>query len=261
MAGRNVKSATLAVRRRWAAHAFTLLVLATWAAAAVGMPPYLLPGPLTVARRAAELFLQADLLVHVLASVAHVLVSLLLAFVLGGALALLAHHLPVTRRMVDGRITPFLNAFSSIGWTLLAILWFGLDVGTVIFAITAIVLPICIINLQSGLESLDREIAEMAESFGRRRWCHFRLVVLPAMIPVMFSTLRIGFGVAWKVALTAELFGGNSGLGFVVNLARQSFDTGQIFAVIAVIVVIYVAVDNLVLAPAQRRLSRQYADE
>jgi NitT/TauT family transport system permease protein len=81
------------------------------------------------------------------------------------------------------------------------------------------------------------------------------------MIPFMFATLRISFGVAWKVALTAELFGGNSGLGFVVNLARQSFNTGQIFAVIAIIVVIYVGTDNLVLDPLQRRLSKQYADE
>ena len=55
--------------------------------------------------------------------------------------------------MVDGRITPFFNAFSSIGWTLLAILWFGLNAGTVIFAITAIILPICVINLRAGLEA------------------------------------------------------------------------------------------------------------
>ena len=62
------------------------------------------------------------------------------------------------------------------------------------------------------------------------------------------------------MALTAELFGGNSGLGFVVNLARQSFDTAQIFAVIAIIVLIAILSDNFILAPLQARLSRQYAD-
>jgi NitT/TauT family transport system permease protein/sulfonate transport system permease protein len=252
---------SLAVRRRWAAHVFTLAVLAGWAVASAGMPAYLLPGPVAVVQRAADFFVRWDLLVHVLASVTHVLTSLTLAFVLGGALALLAHDVPLTRRMVDGRITPFLNAFSSIGWTLLAILWFGLNAGTVIFAITAIILPICIINLRAGLESLDGELAEMGRSFGRDRGRYFRLIVLPAMIPFMFATLRISFGVAWKVALTAELFGGNSGLGFIVNIARQSFNTGQIFAVIAIIVVFYVVVDNMVLAPVQRRLSKQYADE
>ena len=246
--------------RSWAAHSFTLLVILVWAAASAGVPSYLFPDPLTVLRRSLEFFANAKLGAHVLASLTHVTLSLAAAFVLGGALALLAHFVPVTRLMVHGRISPFLNAFSSIGWTMLAVLWFGLNAVTVVFAITAIVLPVCLVNLQAGLENLDAEMAEMSRSFTRSWPWHFALVVLPAMLPFMFATLRIGFGVAWKVALTAELFGGNSGFGFVVNLARQSFDSAQIFAVIAIIVVIYVLVDNMVLAPIERRLSRHYAD-
>ena len=41
---------------------------------------------------------------------------------------------------------------------------------------------------------------------------------------------------SWKVALTAELFGGNAGLGYLVNVARQEFDTPTIFAVIVLII-------------------------
>jgi NitT/TauT family transport system permease protein/sulfonate transport system permease protein len=251
----------LTVKRRWAVHLFTVLVLVVWAVGSAFVPPYMFPSPLTVLKRSAEFFTHYNLFSHLVATTLHVVVSLTLAFILGGVLALAAHYVPVTRLMVDGRITPFLNSFSSIGWTLLAILWFGLNTGTVIFAITAILLPVCIINLQAGLGSLDVEITEMSRSFGRSCWRTFGLVTLPAMIPFMFATIRIGYGVAWKVALTAELFGGNSGFGFVVNLARQSFDSPQIFAVIAMIVVIYVSTDNLILAPIQRRLAKHYADD
>jgi len=249
-----------AVNRRWAMHLFTVLVIAVWAAGSAYLPPYMFPGPLTVFQRSAEFFTHYNLFSHLVATTVHVAVSLTLAFVLGGLLALVAHYVPVTRLMVHGRVTPFLNSFSSIGWTLLAILWFGLNTFTVIFAITAILLPVCIINLQAGLENLDAEITEMSRSFGRSWWRTFNIVTLPAMVPFMFATVRIAYGVAWKVALTAELFGGNSGFGFVVNLARQSFDSPQIFAVIALIVVIYVTTDNLVLAPIQRRLARHYAN-
>jgi NitT/TauT family transport system permease protein/sulfonate transport system permease protein len=248
-------------KRRWPVHLFTVLVIAVWAVGSAYVPPYVLPDPVTAFRRSAEFFLSYTLFAHVAASVMHVLVSLTLAFLLGGILALAAQYLPVTRAMVHGRITPFLNSFSSIGWTLLAILWFGLNTGTVIFAITAILLPVCIINLEAGLESLDAELSEMGHSFGRSWIRSFGLLILPALVPFMFATIRIAFGVAWKVALTAELFGGNSGFGFVINLARQSFDSPQIFAVIAIIVVIYVATDNLVLAPIQRRIARHYADD
>ena len=40
-------------------------------------------------------------------------------------------------------------------------------------------------------------------------------------LPFLFATLRLNFGVSWKVALTAELLGGNSDLGFLMNLAMQ----------------------------------------
>lgn len=252
--------ASAGARQRWATHVFTVLVVAIWAVSSAHLPPYLLPDPFTVLVRSIEFFSSAKLAVHVIASVAHVLASLALAFAFGTALALLAHYVPVTRLLVHDRVTPFLNSFSSIGWTLLAILWFGLNDGTVIFAITAIIMPVCIINLQAGLESLDNEIEEMARSFARSWPRYFWLIVCPALLPFMFATLRIAFGVAWKVALTAELFGGNSGFGFVINLARQSFDSAQIFAVIAIIVSIYVATDSMILAPLQRRLSRHYDD-
>lgn len=246
--------------RRVAVHVFTALALAAWVLASSQMPAYMFPDPLTVLARAVEFFTHANLFAHLVATVAHVLVSLILAFLLGLILALLAHDVPATRRMIHGRITPFLNSFSSIGWTLIAILWFGLNPGTVIFAITAIILPVCLVNLQAGLDGMDTELAEMGRSFGRGYIDLFRLVTLPALLPFMFATIRISFGIAWKVALTAELFGGNSGFGFVVNLARQAFDSSQIFAVIAIIVVIYVITDNFILAPIQRRLARHYVD-
>ena len=253
-------STWLTSRRRWAVHLFTVLVIVIWAMGSAHVPAYMFPGPVIVLKRSVEFFVHFNLFSHVVASVIHVLVSVTLAFLLGGVLAVMAQYVPVTRTMVHGRITPFFNSFSSIGWTLLAILWFGLNPGTVIFAITATILPVCIINFQVGLESLDAEMAEMGQSFGRNWLRYFRLLILPALVPFMFATVRIGFGVAWKVTLTAELFGGNSGFGFVVNLARQSFNSPQIVAVIAIIVVIYVATDNLILAPIQRRLARHYAD-
>ena len=50
-----------------------------------------------------------------------------IAFVLGCALAALAHYIRPLRLLIEGRLTPFLNAFSGIGWLFLAILWFGLN--------------------------------------------------------------------------------------------------------------------------------------
>jgi NitT/TauT family transport system permease protein len=66
--------------------------------------------------------------------------------------------------------------------------------------------------------------------------------------------VRVSFGVSWKVALTAELFGGSRGLGYTMNIARQELETSQIYAVIALIVIIVFLSNRLLFDPLQRRL-------
>ena len=83
-------------------------------------------------------------------------------------------------------------------------------------------------------------------------------VIVPMLVPYMFATLRISFGVSWKVTLTAELFGGNSGVGYVLNVARQEFDTETIFAVILFILLFVAFTEVFIFRPLQRRLDRRY---
>jgi NitT/TauT family transport system permease protein/sulfonate transport system permease protein len=80
------------------------------------------------------------------------------------------------------------------------------------------------------------------------------VIVLPSLLPFMFSAVRVSFGVAWKVTLTAELFGGTRGLGYTMNVARQELETPQIYAVIVLIVAIVYLGNRLLFDPLQRRL-------
>ena len=245
--------------RRIAAHTFTLAFLAAWGAASLVAPSYLLPGPVEVARRLVTFVSNLRDLTHLGASLYHVAASIAVSFVIGSLLALLPHYVPVFRFAVEKRLGPFLNAFSGVGWALLSVMWFGIGNVTVIFAISAVLTPFALVNMAAGLANLDREVTEMARSFTRRRWAIFTLVVVPALYPFIFATLRIMFGVAWKVTLTAELFGGNLGLGYLINYARQEFDTATIMASIVIIIAFVHGMDRLVFAPLQASLSRHYA--
>jgi NitT/TauT family transport system permease protein/sulfonate transport system permease protein len=254
-----MRSLSLSTRRKLAANLFVAVMLAAWAIAALRLPGYVLPDPLVVVRQALAFFTDAKLAGHVVASIWHVVAALALAFFFGTALAVTSHYLRVTRILI-GRAAAFLNSFSSIGWALLAILWFGLNDQAVIFAIGVVILPIFMINMQAALERRDAELIEMTASFTRSWPRGFISVVLPSLYPFMLATTRLAFGVAWKVALTAELFGGNSGFGFVVNIARQDIDTPRIFAVIAIMIAISFLADRFMFAPLQRVLTRHYAD-
>jgi len=247
------------VARRLAAHLFTLLFLAAWQAASLVAPSYLLPGPIQVAQRLWTFVTSARDLGHLGSSLFHVAAAIAISFIIGSLLALLPYYVPVLRLAIERRIGPFLNSFSAIGWTLLSIMWFGVSPLTVVFAISAVLVPFALVNMSAGLANLDPETIEMAQSFTRRRARMFMLVIVPSLYPFIFATLRIMFGVAWKVTLTAELFGGNNGLGYMINLARQEFDTATIFAAIIVIIAFVHGMDRYVLGPLQANVSRHYA--
>ena len=128
-------------RERLSAHFFTLLVIAAWAYAATQVPPIAMSGPWTTLKAFWAFVTDPNQLAHMGWSLMHVGVAIAISFVIGNALAFLAHYVPVTALMVHGRISPFLNAFSGIGWALLALLWFGATHLTVIFAISMVLIP------------------------------------------------------------------------------------------------------------------------
>jgi len=245
-------------RRRRTANIFTLAMLAVWFVVGWIEPPYLLPGPGNVAERLWGFVIDPHMWVHAGASLLHVIAAVAGSIVIGGALALLAYYLPVFRLAVHGRLSPFLNSFSGTGWVLLAVLWFGLGGFTVVFSLAMVLIPFAIINVRQGLESIDPELIEMGRSFGRSGFKRFRLIILPALTPFLFSTVRICFGVSWKALLTAELFGGDKGFGRLFNLARQDYDTPLVVTVIVIIVAAVYASDRYLFEPAQARLSAHY---
>ena len=63
----------------------------------------------------------------------------------------------------------------------------------------------------------------------------YRHVILPAILPDLFVTLRLNLFAAWMVVLIAEVVGVGSGLGQVVMLARNTFNPGLVFLTIFII--------------------------
>ena len=97
--------------RGWALHAVTVAALLAWYVYSLFVPAYQVPGPVVVAKRMLGFVTDPLLALQLGISLAHVAAAIALAFVLGAIAALCAHFVPVTRLLVDSRITPFLNAF------------------------------------------------------------------------------------------------------------------------------------------------------
>lgn len=237
---------------------FLVAVIAVWKITSLYMPPVLTPSPERVFNRFMTMWSTPGFLDYAARTVMHVVFSVSIAFVLGLAIALTVHFLPLFRSAVYLRLAPFLNAFPGVGWAFLALIWFGINSSSVIFASSAAMLPIAIINIGAGLKELNTEIDEMSYSFTRNTMRRIRLVLLPLMFPYMFATLRLCFGISWQIVLVVELLSGAPGLGSVVSVARQRYWTDMIFSVVALILIVVFVTDRLIFARIQSKLGKTY---
>jgi NitT/TauT family transport system permease protein len=229
-----------------------------WHVYSLQVPAFQLPGPGPVAITMLAILTDANTSHQIFLSLIHVTSAMVIAFVMGICIAILPNLNPTSAHFVDQRLTPFLNSFSGVGWLFIAILWFGINSFTVIFAVTMVLVPFAIINLRTGLSEMDVEILELGNSLTRRKLKNFQKLVMPMLYPYVFATLRISFGVSWKVVLTAELFGGSGGMGYMLNKARQEFETEIIFALIAYMITFVIAAELIVFKRIQKSLDKRY---
>lgn len=240
---------------RFVAEGAIIAFIALWWFTARDLPDFVLPNPLEVAAAMGRLLVDPDLAVHVAASFLRVLAAVAVALVVAVALAASIRTGRVMQTIVERNILVVLNSFPSVGWAILGVIWFSISNGTVIFIEAMIVLPFVLINAIEGFRQIDPELDEMGRSLTRNRWRRFVKVQLPLIAPFLIAGLRIAYGIAWKVALVAELFGARSGLGWLLQQAQTRADAATVFAACLVIVVIFALVDGLVLRPLAKRYS------
>lgn len=238
--------------QRVIADGLVAAALLGWWLLSLRMPAFILPGPVPVTRTLATLFVTPSLLGDTATSAVRVIVSVIASVLLGGALAFLPYRWPVFDAIVHDRIKPFLNSFPSVGWAIVAMVWFGATNFAVIFVEVAILTPFCLVNVSEGLKELDAELLEMAGSFTRSNRRVLFKVVVPLLLPYTMSAVRIAYGVAWKIALVAELFGASSGLGYVMLKAETVSDAATVYATCFAIVLLFLAGEKLIIDPISR---------
>ncbi len=248
------KTASIGAQRAVTALGIVCLI-AGWAWVSRGQPEYVLPGPIAVLKGVARFFTEPQLAAHAGISLFRVVLSVAAAMILALILAALVRRWRMLDETIERRILTFFNAFPSVGWAILGVIWFSISNTTVIFVQVAIILPFCLINALAGFRQIDPDMDELGHSLTRSVWRRFRLLSLPLVAPFLLSGLRVAYGICWKIALVAELFGASSGLGYQLARAQSVSDATMVFACCIVIVLIFLVTDLLFLKPFVQRFS------
>jgi ABC-type nitrate/sulfonate/bicarbonate transport system permease component len=136
----------------------------------------------------------------------------------------------------------------------LFIVWFGLGERSE-FAIVFIAtfFPVAF-NATAGVRALDQQLVRVARAYGASDIAILRGIAVPATVPYILSSLRISLGRALTGLIFAEWFAGRGGLGYLVGLYGQTFQTANLFAVIVTIIVL-----SLLLVEALKWFESAYA--
>ncbi|MBI3078240.1 MAG: ABC transporter permease [Deltaproteobacteria bacterium] len=230
-----------------------LVMLVVWEVASWVAPLEILPGPGATFRAFWSNLIQGQLLPNLAQTLKRVGIGFGLALVLG-VFAGVAMGL---RRVFEALLSyPVLILLSipSLGYVILGVMWFGLTEFAGFFVIAAIGFPMVVINVNEGVKNVDKALIEMARAYGAPNGKVIRDLVLPSIFPYVLAGCRYGIGVAWKIAIIAEMVGMSSGVGYMLQYNYALFRMDQVLAWILVFTLVIILVDRGLWSQLEHRL-------
>lgn len=230
--------------------ASALSFLAAWwgasLLAAAGGYGNIFPSPAVVGGVALELFREGEVQRHLFLTLGRVFAGFLLAEILGIVIGTAMGLNPRLETLMDGWVMIFLT-IPSLAYAIFALLAFGLSETAIITAIAATTLPYVVVNIWSGVKAVDAGLLDMARAFRVQRTTVLRKVVLPQIMPYIFSSSRYGIGIAWKIAVVVELMGASRGVGYMLNYSFGLFSMPHVLAWTAIVVVVMLFIELVVI--------------
>jgi NitT/TauT family transport system permease protein len=169
-----------------------------------------------------------SLAMTIVATTLRVLSGLVLGFVCSVATGVAIRYFRLFGNLTLPTIT-LLAPISPIAWLPVAIFLFGIGNAPAIFMVFISLFFVMTVSTISQIDSVSRTHLNVAAVMGATRAQTFRHVILPAILPSLFMVLRMNLFGAWMVVLVAEATGVGSGLGQIVMLARNTFNSSLSF--------------------------------
>lgn len=186
--------------------------------------PTILPSPLAVTRRAAELARDGVLMRDAAATLGRVLVGYLVGAVLGTGVGLLIGRFAWVERLL-GPSLGFVRSIPPIAWVPFSIIVFGIGEASKYAIIVYLVFIVLALSAAAGVRETPRIRVRAAQALGAGPRTVLLRVVLPSAFPFILTGLGVALNLAFMAVVSAELIGARSGLGHLITQAQITFES------------------------------------
>lgn len=185
---------------------------------------------------------------------------LLMGYAAGVVLAAALTGLAIASRI--GRdfletMTSMFNPLPAIALLPLALIWFGLGNGSLVFVLVHSVTWAIALNTHAGFLSVSKTLKMVGRNYGLGGPAFIMKILIPAAFPSILTGLKIGWAFAWRTLIAAELvFGvssGSGGLGWFIFENKNMLDIPNVFAGLLTVILIGLVVENLIFRSIEAR--------
>jgi len=215
----------------------------------LGIPPFAVPSFVKIAKSLADITP-----IDIVVTLARVIAALIASFVLGVALAMAMYR----SDSLDNYLHPMIRilmAVPVVSWILFAVLWFPGVEFRIGFVLVVVCGPVFLVDCLDAMRGVPRELRHMMQSFRPTTLQYFVKLMLPAIVPSIFTSWKVNISLAIRVVTIAELVGAVTGIGHQLSVAQELFSVSDVFAWTLVLVVLLFLLEAVV-ARVEKRLLR-----
>lgn len=229
------------------------LVVCTYAAVAASGNTYY-PSIGAIASAGKELWFGQGFSQNVLPSLENLAIGYVVGLVLGVVGGVLLGQIRWLRELVWPIVSFFLTLPPVILLPLL-LLALGVSVLTQRTMIGFAVFILALINTTDGIRGIDPVLHDVTTCYEIRGWRRLGLVLLPAAAPHILASARVGISMALLLMVVGEMLGTAHGIGASILLAQQEFNYAALWAGVALLALLGVAL-NFAFMAVESRVTR-----
>lgn len=188
-----------------------------------------------------EVIQNGELPKRIIASLKVQLTGYVIGILVAGILTILAISTRFGTYLLEF-LTAIFNPLPPIALLPLALLWFGLGYGSIVFVIVhAVVWPVSI-NIYSGFRGVSNTLRMLSKNYELSTLGYVFKIAIPAAFPNILTGLKVGWAFSWRTLIASELvFGvssGNGGIGWFIYEKKNQLDINLVFAGLFTIIII-----------------------
>ena len=219
---------------RWSPWVLLLLILVAWQAICSGfqVSEFIFPSPLRIWDQVLEY--RDVILGHAWRTFWVTMTGFGIAIVVGVLLGFLIG----SSRLAYAAIYPLMTGFNALpkaAFVPILVVWFGIGIGPAILTAFLISFFPIMVNIATGLATLEPELEDVLRVLGAKRWDVLMKVGLPRSLPYFFAALKVAITLAFVGSTVSEMTAANEGIGYLLISAGASMQMGLAFAGLVVV--------------------------